>query len=202
MMGFMCPFIKSECIGKECFMREGERCLIRAYLEKSVLGEAQAGTAFGRLPQDPEKERILVELDSCSVEDLSDKLLSFAKTKFPEDTSVLPEWDEIYLKSRHAVLSGRDMSSNTHAKFADAKRQAESRLHEERKIEREERYKREKTELPGLVEACTDWARQKGLKKLSESDIDVFLAERNIRILMEIKRLLHTTVSFKLKSII
>lgn len=201
-MGAVCPFIKGECLGKGCFMWDAERCLIRAHLEKSVLGSVQAAGVFERSPRDPEKERVMAEIDACSAEVLADQLLSFAKTRFPGDSPILLEWEELFLKARYGSLASRDLSSNTHAKLNDARRQAESRLNEDRRIEREERYKREKAELPGLVEACTEWARQRGLKKLSESDIDVFLTERNSKILMEIKRLLHTTVSFKLKSIL
>ena len=195
-MGSVCPFVKEDCRGKECFMWDGERCLIRAYLEKSVLGAVQTAAASERLAQDREKERIVSEIDALSLEALRDQLFDFAKTRFPGDVSISQDWGELFLKFRHGFLSSGDISSNTHAKFDEALRQAGSRLNDERKIEREERYKREKIELPGFVDACVEWSRQRGLKKLSEADIDVFLAERNIKILMEIKRLLHTTVSF------
>ncbi len=201
-MGSVCPFIKEACLGKECFMWNDEHCLIRAHLEKSVFGAVQTADPSGRSAREKEKERIMSELDALSPEDLQGQLFDFARTRFTGDASVSQGWGEMFLKSKNDLLSNRDLSSNTNAKFEEARRLAESRLSEERNLEREERYKREKAALPGLVDACVEWSRQRGLKKLSESDIDVFLAERNAKILMEIKRLLHTTVSFKLKSII
>ena len=199
-MGTLCPFIKGNCIGKECFMWNDERCLIRLFLEKAVFGVPQAVSEQAGV--DREKEQIMREIDALSVDGLAEQLLDFSKKKFPDAAELNEEVYELFLKSKHEGLSNRDLSSHLRLKFDEVKRAAGSRFSEEKQYEREERYKKEKDVLPSLVDDCTEWAKQRGLKKVSEFDVDTFLNERNIKVLMEIKRLLHTKVSFKLKSII
>ncbi|MCW4005534.1 MAG: hypothetical protein NWF04_02895 [Candidatus Bathyarchaeota archaeon] len=58
----------------------------------------------------------------------------------------------------------------------------------------------EKEELPSLVCQCVDWARVNSLKRLTLSDIDTFILEKDIDILKETKRALYSMTNVKLKS--
>jgi hypothetical protein len=67
-------------------------------------------------------------------------------------------------------------------------------------MQRKERLGKEKEEFPSLVSQCVDWARINGLKRLTLSDLDTYILEKDLDILQETKRALYSMANLKLKS--
>jgi hypothetical protein len=59
---------------------------------------------------------------------------------------------------------------------------------------------KEKDELPSLVSQCVDFARMNGLKKLTLSDVDTFIIEKELDLMHETKRAVYSMANVKLKS--
>ena len=76
-----------------------------------------------------------------------------------------------------------------------AQRQSES----EQEIKVKEQLEKEKTELPSLVSLCVDWAKEHGLKRITQSDVDAFLMDKTIEILSQTKRALYAMANVELK---
>lgn len=70
----------------------------------------------------------------------------------------------------------------------------------ERESKEKEQTEKEKTMLPSLVKDCVDWARKKGMKKLTVADVDAFLAEKELELLYKTNRVLYAMVNVELKA--
>jgi hypothetical protein len=77
---------------------------------------------------------------------------------------------------------------------------AERQIEQEEDAKKKRRLAEEKEELPSLVSQCLDWARLNGLKRLTLSDIDTFIMEKDLNLLHETKRAMYSMVNLKLKT--
>lgn len=66
----------------------------------------------------------------------------------------------------------------------------------ERKLEA-----KEKETLPQLIKDCIEWAKENGLKKITKSNINGFLAEKEVNLSFSNKDILYNRVNLKLKNL-
>ena len=85
-------------------------------------------------------------------------------------------------------------------KIEKAELLAEREIRKDEENQRKERLKKEKEELPSLVSQCVDFARMNGLKRLTVSDVDSFIMEKNLDLMHETKRALYSMANLKLKT--
>jgi hypothetical protein len=77
---------------------------------------------------------------------------------------------------------------------------AEREIRRDEENQRKERLKKEKEELPSLVSQCVDFARMNNLKRLTLSDVDTFVMEKDLDVMHETKRAIYAMANVKLKS--
>jgi hypothetical protein len=77
---------------------------------------------------------------------------------------------------------------------------AEREIRRDEENQRKERLKKEKEELPSLVSQCVEFARMNNLKRLTLSDVDTFVMEKDLDVMHETKRAIYAMANVKLKS--
>jgi len=77
---------------------------------------------------------------------------------------------------------------------------AQKQFDAEREVKNKEQLEKEKTELPSLVSSCVDWAKDHGLKRVTQADVDAFLLDKNIELLPQTKRSLYAMANVAIKS--
>jgi hypothetical protein len=77
---------------------------------------------------------------------------------------------------------------------------AEREIRRDEENQRKEQLKKEKEELPSLVSQCVDFARMNNLKRLTLSDVDTFVMEKDLDVMHETKRAIYAMANVKLKS--
>jgi hypothetical protein len=73
-------------------------------------------------------------------------------------------------------------------------------LMDKRIIREKKRLDHERTELPSLVTSCVEWANLLGLQRVAQTDVEVFLIEKQLELLPTTLHSLAAMVNLKLKS--
>lgn len=194
-MNIFCPLIKEQCKGNECMMWVDEACIIKATMEIYVLSHLET----------EEEEEITISeeipeyITSKTAEELAADLVSFVKNiSGNEGESVSYEEFSLFWQTKN--VSKMDLNPELQSKLKRAENIATQQiLHNQRKNYLNQ-VETEKIKLPSLTDSCIDWAVANGLKRVTKSDLEVFLSEKNIEIFPETKRSLYATVNVKLKS--
>ena len=76
----------------------------------------------------------------------------------------------------------------------------EREIRRDEENQRKERLKKEKEELPSLVSQRVDFARMNNLKRLTLSDVDTFVMEKDLDLMHETRRAIYAMANVKLKS--
>jgi len=142
------------------------------------------------------KEGRFNEIKSFSPEELAAEIISFAKEEFPDqgDERRVPVHRIIDLFWGSKKIAKWGFPADIGLKIEKAEILARNQLESKREV-------KEKEKLLSLVNPCVDWAKEHGLKKVTEADVDAFLLERNIDVLPRTKkRALYALVNSKIKS--
>ena len=140
------------------------------------------------------------EIKSATPEELAAELLSFAKKEFPEEERIwIRDIATLFWRSKNLERWG--LPPEVQLKIEKAEMLAQKQLDSEREIkEREQQLEKERAELPSLINSCVDWAKERGLKRVTKADIEAFLLEKNIEILPQTQRALYAMVNVQLKT--
>ena len=92
------------------------------------------------------------------------------------------------------------MPSEIQLKIEKAEMLAQKQFETERDVKEREQLEKEKMGLPTLVGSCIDWAKDHGLKRVTQADVDAFLLDKNIDILSQTKRSLYAMANVSIKS--
>jgi hypothetical protein len=193
-MNSFCPFFKEKCKGNECVMWKDDKCLIISLVERLLIYHEKETAE-----RETTKE-ILEAMKLATDQELAVELLAFAKKLFSyvEDIDLFIAsrsfWENKGINERTAPSAIKLKMHNVET-LAVNMFEAEMRLMEKEQIEEEKNEK-----LPPLVDLCVDWAITNGLKSVTQSNIKVFLDERNEILHHETLILLHARVNLKLKS--
>ncbi len=173
-------------------------------LEELLDEKAETNTETNDITQQSEKEseeptikkEISNKIKSSSPEELAAELISFAKKEFPDQGNErrvpIHIITDLFWRSKNIIKWG--LPADIGLKIEKAELLAQKQLESEREV-------KEKEKLLSLVNPCIDWAKEQGLKKVTEADVDAFLLERNIDVLPRTKkRALYALVNSKIKS--
>lgn len=163
-------------------------CLIVLFLEKSI---ADAHPDNADAWTEHEDAPIPDELRLATAEDLAGKLAAYAN-----ETSSLGE-DSVW-----AATDGfwNSMGVDTMALTSDLSQKVNRVAMLAQQLFITERNKRDKAELPVLTLRCVEWARERGLKKITLSDVEVFMLGANTQLGSHARRTLYATVNVELKT--
>ncbi|TGL67621.1 hypothetical protein [Leptospira levettii] len=191
-----CPLIKEKCKKQECISWKESSCLIFSYLELQLNNPEIDDLADYKPQEIPE------DLRKASAQEIANKIINFAKNEVysDEDEDFDPYYDisELYWKSRN--IEKYDLPTDFEVKVEKAERIAFQFLENESKKKLEERIEKESSNLPKLINECVDWVREKGLKKITHADLDVFLRKKKIDLLNDTRRDLYSNVNLELKT--
>ncbi len=192
----LCPFFKGPCHGNECVMWKNEECLIASFLQHVAVApeentplpeEAIQRTGSGLLFQREEAE-VPEWLKSSTPEELADEILDWKRKEFSEGGCFGFHAISQYFWSSKGVETFL-MPLEVQLKVQKAESLAEKEIR-----------KKEKEELPSLVNQCVDWARTNGLRRLTVADVETYILEKNLGILQETKRAIYAMANLKLKT--
>jgi hypothetical protein len=144
--------------------------------------------AFNRIRTEPEEE-------------IAKELADYAKSEH----GALNE-DRFYISSitkyfwQNYGIDPWNNPSDVEQKKDKVVRIADKLLKEEREEIKRMQLEKEEEQLPKMVEACVEWAKKKGLKKVTKQDVELFLLEGKIEILSETNRTLYLKANDLLKS--
>lgn len=215
-MGTYCPLARENCKQDDCVMWRNENCLIIQIIEDFTLGPegiAVDGTLedykdFGiSLPITPpgssgyhsSPKQVPKEIEQSSPEELAQELTTFANEEFPDEENLyIARFSDLFWKKKN--LERWDLPFDIEMKVRKAEILAQTKLSEERQARLKKQLEEEKTELDKLVSSCVVWAKDQGLSRLTKSDVEVFLMEKEINILYQTKNALYAMSNTRLKS--
>ena len=204
-MNSFCPFYKENCKGNECVMFKNEVCLIVSFLEhvseeipEEEISEEEGIERSGLIPHREEAE-VPDWIKKRTPEELAIDILEFKKKEFPEDEEVhFHTLSNFFWKSKG--IESYLMPSEAQLKMDRAEFLAEREITRKEEAQKKKRLMEEKEEIPSLVSQVIDWARINGLKRLTLSDVDTYILEKDLDILYETKRALYAMANLKLKT--
>jgi hypothetical protein len=206
-MNTFCPLIREECKHAECMAWKENRCLVFSFLASSVQATEQQlarnqsiEESHVEIDQTEEKVQKAIEvLRSSTPEELVAQLVSFVKKESEgEDNIWVSHFVDAFWAERG--IEKWDMPSDLKFKVEKVELLAQQEIDGYEEMEMEKKRQREKIEFPALVSQCVNWAREHGLKRLTQADIEAFLLEKELDISVTTERSLYATANVQLKS--
>jgi len=201
-MNTLCPFFREDCKGNECVMWKDEKCLIATFMENFIrpsAEEIERNVPSVYMDEELSGKKIPDEIKSASPEELAAELISFAKKEFPSEEKIgIRNISQLFWGSKN--VERWSTPADIQLKIEKAEILAQKQLDNEREMKEKEQLEKERAELPSLINSCIDWAREHGLKRVTQSDIEAFLMEKNLEILQQTQRSLYAQANVQLKS--
>lgn len=139
------------------------------------------------------EEEIPEELKKKSEEELGEEMIDFMKEQLPTlDNREFYQVKELFW-SKKGIMS---FTTNPEIRFKMSKVEMIAR----RRLE-EAQTEAEKEKLPDLIDACIDWCKENGLKKVIKTNVKAFLAEKETFLSRNSEDMLYQKVNFKLKEL-
>lgn len=134
------------------------------------------------------------EISDTSPEDLAEKLVEFAKSQTPSKGKIwIPNIARRFWETRMGYQNIG--SSEIQEKMCVVENLAQNLIEQEREM----RKKKEVSELPSNTNNCVTWAKNHGLRRITVSDLQVFLSDSGLELLTESQKMLQAQVNLKLK---
>jgi len=207
-MDTLCPFFKEKCHGNECVMWKDEECLLVTFLQRVQEGVPiseehipMSEEIIGKSGMILHREEVEAPkwLKTSTPETLAKEMLEFKDKEFPDEEKV-----NFYTISRlfwdNKGVERFILPSEARLKIERANNLAERQIAKEEDAKKKKRLTEEKEELPSIVSQCVDWARINGLKRVTLSDVDTFIMEKELDVLYETKRAMYAMANMKLKT--
>jgi hypothetical protein len=140
---------------------------------------------------DEEDEKVLEKLGKMSAEEIAKDMVAFANKQFPDSLDFF-EIRNAFLAENGTDRFGVNMDANLRVKIDKADRLAQQQI-------MQAVVKKEKEELPKIVEECVKWAKENGFNKLTRSNLDAFLLEKSMSFSNPTHDALYIKVNFELK---
>jgi len=196
-MGEFCPLIKENCKHESCVFWQ-EKCLFVLFFQNCI---AKPNVEVYEGAEEEEEEIVIPdEVKNFSAEQLAELAFSYAQKEVQEEeqkwlfSDFFDEfWNSIGLEDQS------DLSKDIRAKIDRAENIAQNKWEKKIADSGRAKFQKEKESLPQLIQDCTKWAKQNGLKRVTQSDISTFLLEKNIDILRETKTMLYSKTNALLK---
>jgi len=207
-MKTLCPFFKENCHGNECVMWRNEECVLVSFLQHMSEGvelpeegipSSEEGMARSGTILNGEEKEAPKWLKTSTPEEIAVEILDFKKQEFPEeDYFGFHSISHYYWSSKG--IEKFCMPPEIQIKMEKAEMLADREIRKDEENQRKERLEKEKEELPSLVSQCVDFARMNGLKRLTLSDVDSFIMDKDLDLMHETKRAVYAKANVILKS--
>lgn len=200
-MKILCPFFKDECKGNECAMWKDEKCLIISFMEHIVTVPEEFEERAPIIPEIGGMREVEIpdEIKSATPEELAVELISFVKKELSgEERMFVRKVSQLFWGDKN--VERWRMPPEIRLKMEKAEMLSQKQLDTEREIKEREQLEKEKTGLSSLVNLCVDWAKERGLKRVTQADVEAFLMEKNVEILRQTRKSLYALVNVKLRS--
>ena len=192
-----CPLLKENCKHESCVFWQ-EKCLFVLFFQNCI---AKPNVEVYEGAEEEEEEIVIPdEVKNFSAEQLAELAFSYAQKEVREEeqkylfSDFFDEfWNSIGLEDKY------DLSNDMRAKIDKAEKITEKKWEKKIADSGRAKFQKEKESLPQLIQDCTKWAKQNGLKRVTQSDISTFLLEKNIDILRETKTMLYSKTNALLK---
>lgn len=197
-MGIFCPFLKNHCKQSECVMWQNNKCLTISFMQYFLTPKED----YSVETEKEEEAKVPEVIQTSPVEQLAKELVSFVKDNTVDVDSRWIDQQMLDCFWESKGISGKyDLPSEIRLKMDKVQHLAEKQLEEERELREKEQLKKEKAQIPQLIEECIVWARRNNLtKSLKKADVDVFLSDKEIKLSTETKHLLWSMVNVQLKA--
>lgn len=193
-----CPLIKEKCKQKECVFcnhlpiekEEGKPaedtpcCLVAVYLFDKTIGDILGEAEETHEDIESERKKAPEELKSATAEQLAEKLLVYYKESGLGDPFYVNEafWEKMGVESKYYLPPEEKI-----------------KIQKAEEIVNRTLVKEEKEKLPPLIGSCAEWAKEKGIKKITLGEVQAFLSEKDITLLRENQRELWSRTNIELK---
>jgi hypothetical protein len=142
------------------------------------------------------EEKASNEFKFSSPEDLAAEILSFSKNEFPDqdDERPIPFHVIIGYFWRSKNVNPWNLPIDLKFKIQKAERLVQKQLEQQREVKRNEK-------MLSLMNPCIEWAKKRGLTKVTEDQVITFLSEREVDLSPRTKkRALQAVVNSKIKN--
>ncbi|MDD1690064.1 MAG: hypothetical protein LUQ66_05340 [Methanoregula sp.] len=142
------------------------------------------------------EEKLSNEFKFSTPEELAVEILSFSKKKFPDqdDERPIPFHVIIGYFWRSKSVNLWNLPADLKFRIKKAERLVQKQLEQQREIKRNEK-------MLSLVTPCIEWAKERGLTKVTEGQVITFLSEREVDLSPRTKkRALQAVVNSKIKN--
>lgn len=204
--GAFCPMIAEGCKGPVCCSWRDGSCMIFAYLERRAYppprareqpGEAPLETN-GDSPPDEQGSTPPDILEQLSAEDIGKELYEFAKASAaPNQNVYVRQWSRSFWLDK-----GVDVyPSSAHAqnKMVKAEAIADQLAKDEYRSRLQKQQDDERARIPTLIDAVAAWAKAKGFKKITYSDLDAAIFEEKMEVSYHARRSVYSGVNVVLR---
>ncbi|MGB9659196.1 MAG: hypothetical protein ACPLY9_01540 [Nitrososphaerales archaeon] len=142
-------------------------------------------------------EEVLKELQSKDESQLADEMLAFLSKEFPEANMIGYRNTELFWGQKG--IHRWSLEPSLRLKIEKVEAIVRQKLEQERLKKEKEQIEKEKELIPKLVEECLEWAKKNQMKKVTKSNIDYFLIEKEIKLTRTSRDALYNQVNFKLQ---
>ena len=174
-------------------MWKDEKCVFVSFFENLELSRG-AHEIY-----DSEEMPIPEELITTTPEEIATELIHYIKKEYEDEDTiwmhrVMPE----FLLSKN--IDVRMLPNEIQLKLEKVEKIVEKQIRDEQQTKMKEELEQQKNQLPSLISQCIDWAKEQGLSRITKSDVEAFLIDRNIELLPQIQRSLYSMANVKMKS--
>lgn len=196
-MGKFCPLSKEDCKENKCAFWV-EECLIVSFLQGSMAKPAVE--VYSEDEEDEKEISVPDEIKNSSADQLAEVIFSYAQKEIQNEELrwLDPEFFAEFWDSK-GIEDKFNLPDNIRLKIDKAEKIVQKKWEKEIADRERARFLKEKEGLPQLIKDCAQWAKQNGLKKVTQSDVSTFLLEKNIDILRETKTMLYSKSNALLK---
>jgi hypothetical protein len=179
-------------------MWRDETCLIVSFLERLVPDEID-GEEHLQIPSYEGEDEIPEELLDTTPEELGAKLITFAEKELPDTKKGSMRKVFAMFWSERGVSPWRT-PPEIQLMIQKAEVLAEKGLKDKEENKLKLRLEKERNNLGSYVDACADWARGVGLKKVTRADVETFLFEKEVELLSETIRKIWSMTNTRLRA--
>jgi len=154
------------------------------------------GVSYGR--EEQISKEALEELQNKDENQLAEEMLAFVSKEFPDlDRVGLYHKSELFWNQKG--IGRWRLEPKLQFKIEKVDTIFREKLEQELAKKVKEQIEKEKEILPKLIEECLEWAKKNQIKKVTKSNIDYFLTEKEIGLTKISRDIMYNQVNFKIQ---
>ena len=189
-----CPLIGDDCKKEECLLWKNGGCLLPPFIKNIISIETVEEISPEEVPtMEKEIKETPDDIKNKTAEELAKELVEFIESKEDYLDERTKYWSFHLFWEMKGVEKDANYATDIQMKINKAELLAQYIL-DKNQLEKEREL------LSSFVNTCFKWAKENGLNRVTQSDIESFLIENNMKLIMpESKKMLVVWTNFKLK---